>query len=67
MCHLCFQIGRQIDDVYSAERTFLRADTASDAETFRDEGNFGLRSDFDTELASANDRTGLLAFLATFL
>jgi hypothetical protein len=67
MCHLCFKIGRQVDDVYSAEWTFLGADTASDAETFRDEGNFGVRSDFNAKLASANDWARFLAFLATFL
>ena len=67
MCHLSLEIGRQVDNVYSAERTFLGTDTASDAETFRNEGDFGIRGNFDAKLASANHWTRLLALLATFL
>jgi hypothetical protein len=54
MGDLGLKVGGQIYDVNSAKGTFLRADTTSDAETLRDEGDFRIRSDFDTQLARAH-------------
>lgn len=67
MRDLGFQVGRQVDDVNSVERTFLRANTATDTKSFRDESDLGLWSDLDTEFAGTDHRTGLFAFLAAFL
>ena len=64
--NLGLQVGRQVDDMDSAEWTFLRADTASNAETFRDKGNFGVGCDFDTQLAGTDYRAGFFALLTTF-
>lgn len=64
---LSLEIGGQIDDVDGVKGTFLRANTASDAEALRDEGDLGLWCDFDTELARTDDGTRLLALLPTFL
>jgi hypothetical protein len=61
------QIGGQVDNVDCVERTFLWTNTTTNAQTFRNEGNLGLWSDFDAQLASANHWARLLAFLATFL
>lgn len=64
---LALEVGGQVDDVDSVERAFLWANTASDTEALRDEGDLGLGSDFDTELAGTDDRAGLLALLPAFL
>lgn len=55
MGDLSLEIGRQIDNVDGVERAFLRADTATNAETFRNEGNSGGGIDFDTKLSGAYD------------
>lgn len=55
MGDLSLEIGRQIDNVYGVEGAFLRADTATNAETFRNEGNASVCIDFDTEFSGAND------------
>lgn len=47
MGDLSLEIGGQIDDVDGVERTFFRADAATNAETLRDEGDSGVWSDFD--------------------
>jgi hypothetical protein len=65
--HLGLEVRRQIDDVNGTEGTFLRADTATNAQAFGDVGNFGLGSDFDAKLAGSDNGAGLLAFLTTFL
>ena len=65
--NLTLKVGGQVDNGDGAEGALLGADTASDAETLRDEGQAGLRGDFDTELAAADDGAGFLAFLTTFL
>lgn len=65
--NLCFQVGRQVDDVDGIERTFLWADTATNTESLGDEGNLGFGCDFDTELACSDHRTRLFTFLTTFL
>lgn len=49
MGDLCLEIGGQVDDMYSAERTFLRADTTSDTQSFRDVSDLGLWRDFNAE------------------
>jgi len=64
---LGLEIGWQIDDVDCSEWAFLWADTATNAQTFGDEGNLGGIFDFDTETATADDRAGFLALLSTFL
>lgn len=64
---LRLQICRQIDNRDGAERTFLRADTATDTEAFRNEGDLGASVDFDAELAGTDDGARFLAFLTTFL
>jgi hypothetical protein len=67
MGDLALEVRGQVDDGNGAERTFLGANTASNAETLRDEGQTGLRCHFDTELAASYDGAGFLAFLTTFL
>jgi len=57
MCDLGFEIGRQVYDVDGIEWAFLGANTASNTESLRDEGDFGLGGHFDAELASSNDGT----------
>lgn len=57
---LCLEVGRQVDNVDSTEGTFLRADTATDTETFGNEGDFRLGCHFDTELACADHRAKTL-------
>jgi len=49
------------------EWAFLRTDTTTDTEAFRDEGNLGVRRHLNTKLACPNDRAGLFTFLSTFL
>ena len=61
------EIGRQIDDVDSIEGALLGADTASNTQTFRNEGDARLGSHFDAELASSHHWARLFAFLTTFL
>ena len=51
MCSVTLQIGRQVDDVDRAERAFLRTDTATHTEFFRDECDLVVGCYFDTELA----------------
>lgn len=64
---LGLQVGRQVDDMDSAERTFLGTDTATNAKTFGNEGDLGLGSHFNTELSGTDDGARLLALLTTFL
>lgn len=54
---LGFQIGGQVDDVNRTKRAFFRTDTTTNAQALRDEGDFGLRGDFDAKLSCANNRT----------
>ena len=53
MSHLRFEVCRQIDNVDGAKGALLDTDTTSYAETFRNEGNFRLGCDFDTQLAGS--------------
>jgi len=67
MGDLSLEIRGQIDDVDGVKWAFLWADTATDAQPFGDEGDFGGVVHFDAQLARTDNRTGLLAFLSTFL
>lgn len=67
MGDLSLKIGWQVDDIDGAKWTFLGTNAAPNTETLRYESDFGVGRDFDAKLASSDDRTGLLAFLATFL
>lgn len=64
---LGFEVCGEVDDVYGTKRAFLWANAASNTESFRYVGNFGLWSDFDTELASSHYWARFLAFLSAFL
>jgi len=48
---LSLEVGGQVDNVDGVEGAFLRADTATDTQALRDEGDLGVGGDFDTELA----------------
>jgi hypothetical protein len=67
MGDLGLEVGGQVDDVDGVKGAFLGADTASDTEALRDEGDLGSIVDFDTQLARADDWTRLFAFLSAFL
>jgi hypothetical protein len=64
---LSLEVGGQVDDVDGPKGTFLWADTATDAKAFRDESNLGLCVNLNAELACADHRARLFAFLAAFL
>lgn len=64
---LAFQIGRQVDNVDCAERTFLGTDTTTNAQTLRDKGDLGIGVHFDAKLSGTDHRARLLALLTTFL
>ena len=67
MGDLGLEVGGQVDDVDGVEGAFLRADTATDTQALRDEGDLGVGGDFDAQLARADYGTRLLAFLPAFL
>lgn len=62
---LALQVGGKVDDGDGIERALLGADTASNAERLGNEGQTRLGRYLNAELSAANDRAGLLAFLAT--
>jgi hypothetical protein len=62
-----FEIGWQIDNVDCAEWAFLGADTASNAQSLGNKGDFRFRSHFDAEASDSHNRARLLAFLSAFL
>jgi hypothetical protein len=62
-----FEVCGKVYNGNGVEWTFLGADTATDAETLRDEGDLGFWSDFNAKLASADDWARLLALLSAFL
>ena len=64
---LSLKVGGQVDDIDGTKRTFFRTYTAANAKAFGYEGNLGIWSNFDAQLASPHNRTGLLAFLTAFL
>lgn len=65
--HLRLEVGGQVDNVDGAKGAFFRADTASNAQLFRDKGDFRFWRNLDAKLSGAHDRARFLAFLATFL
>ena len=64
---LGLEVRGQVDNVNCTEGTFLRADTATDTQPFRDVGNFGFGGHLDAQFAGPHHGTGLLALLSTFL
>ena len=56
MSNLCFEVGRQVDDLDSTKRALLGADAAANAESFRDVCDLGLGRHLDAEFAGADDR-----------
>jgi hypothetical protein len=64
---LSLEVRGQVDNVDGIKRALLGANTASNAQALRDEGNLGGRVYLDAQLACAHDGTGLFAFLTTFL
>lgn len=67
MGDLGLEVRGQVDDVDGVEGAFLGADTTSNTQPLRNEGNLGRRVDFDTQLARADDGAGFFAFLPAFL
>lgn len=57
------EVFGQIDNVDCLKGAFFDANAASDAERFREVGDFGLGADFDAEFSKFDDRAGLFAFL----
>lgn len=55
MRNLIFQIGGQIDDGDGIEWTFFGTYSATDAETFGDEGKAGLGGDFNAKFTASDD------------
>ena len=64
---LGLQVGGQVDDVDSTERTLLGANTTTDTQALGDKGDLGVGSHFDTEFTRPHDGARLLALLTTFL
>lgn len=67
MSDLGLEVGGQVDDVDGIEGTFLGADTASNTQPLRYEGNLGGGIHFDAQFARADNRARLFAFLPAFL
>jgi hypothetical protein len=65
MGNLALEVGGQVDDGDGIEGALLGADTATDTERLGDEGQTRLGGDLNAELATADDRARLLAFLTT--
>jgi hypothetical protein len=61
------EIGWQIDNVDGSKWAFLRTDTASNTKGLGDEGDLGVRGDFDAETSASHNRARFLAFLSAFL
>lgn len=67
MRNMRLKIGWQIDNIDSPEWTLLGADTATNTQTFGDEGDLGLGGDFDTETPAPNYGARFLTLLSAFL
>lgn len=67
MRDLALQVRGQVDNGDGVEGAFFRADTASDAEAFGNEGDLRVWRNFDAELACSYNGAGFLAFLSTLL
>lgn len=61
---LALEVGGQVDNGDGVKRALLGADTTTDAKGLGNEGEAGIRGDFDTELATSNNRARFLAFLS---
>jgi hypothetical protein len=55
MRNMGFEICWKIDDIDGTKWAFLRTDTASDTQTFGNESDLGLRSDFDAKASASNN------------
>lgn len=64
---LTLQVGGQVDNVNGAERTFLRADTATDTQALGNECDLRLVGHLNTEFTGPDNGAGLFALLTTFL
>lgn len=64
---LALQVGGQVDNIDSTERTLLGADTTTDAKALGDEGDLRVGGDFNAKLTRADHGARLLALLTTFL
>ena len=67
MRNMGLEIRWKIDDIDGAKWAFFRTDTATNTETFGNEGDLRLGCDFNTEPSAPNNRARLLAFLSAFL
>lgn len=67
MGDLGFEVGWEVDNCNCSERALLGANTASNTQTLRYEGDFRLGSNLNTESSTPHYRTGFLAFLSAFL
>merc|ERR1719343_1003923 len=61
------QVSGQINDINSIERTFLYADTATNAEGLREVCNLRVSLNFDAHFTGSHHRTVILTFLLAFL
>jgi hypothetical protein len=64
---LSLEVCRQVDNADGAEGAFLGANTATDTQALRDEGDFRVGRDFYAELAASHDGARFLALLTAFL
>jgi hypothetical protein len=60
------EVSREIDNLDGFEGAFLDAETATDAEIFRDMAKFGSRGNFDTKFTGLVDGAALSTFLLAF-
>jgi hypothetical protein len=67
MRNVGLEICWKIDDVDGTKRAFFGTDATTNTQTFGNEGDLRLGSDFDTEPSASNDGAGLLALLSAFL
>ena len=67
MRRLASKILGEVNDLNGLERTSLHTDTTTDAQSFGYESNFAVFTDFNAQLTSPDNRTGLSTFLHTFL
>lgn len=65
--YLGFQVCRKVDDMNRTKRALLWANTTTNAQAFRDEGDLGLGRNLDAKFSGADNGAGLFTFLTTFL
>lgn len=61
------EVSREVDNLDGFERALLDAETATDAEIFRDVAKFGGGGDFDTKFTGLVDGAALSTFLLALL